>query len=377
MKIEETIIVGAGMAGLGCAKKLYENKHKFLIISEDVGGRVKTSPDGQVNYGAYYLTADCKNILPFVTKTGKVQFSNSHLHNGNEHYHLFSLRALKHWPAFLRLLQDLYIFKEHVNKNRKLAVEKSREELIESNPLLKKYYHQKAADYIKERNLEKIVDEYIEQFLWASFFYDCRKVSTILFLGSLLPLVTQGYSFKMNFNEITKGFKNRMITDSVTKVSRKGDYFELKTKKGRNYKCKNLVLATPMTITNKLVKPQKINGGVSVSYYHIKGEIKESYDVKGYNFFALKERTAISKEKDGTYLYFYSGKDNIKKYFKKWKVIAHDSWKPALYFLGDNYVKENPEKNLYIATDHNAPSMEDAFINGMYTAKLVMDNSKK
>jgi len=43
-----------------------------------------------------------------------------------------------------------------------------------------------------------------------------------------------------------------------------------------------------------------------------------------------------------------------------------------LYFLGDNYIEENPEPNLFLANDHNVPSMEDAFINGKYTAKLVL-----
>src|SRR3989344_6420268 len=277
LKIEEVIIVGAGMAGLGCARQLHDNGKKFKIITDDIGGRVRTSPDGEVNYGAYYLTADCKNILPYTRIIGKVKFSNSHLHNGRDHYHLFSLRALKHGPAFLRLLKDLYIFRKHVNKNRKYATEHSRKKLIESDPLLKKYYHEKAAKYIKERKLEKIVDEYVEQFLWASFFYDCRKVSTALFLGSLLPLITQGYSFKMLFYKIMKGFKDDIIKDSVIKVNRKKNVFELITSSGRIYKCRKLVLATPMIVTNKLIKPQKINGGINVSYYHINGEIKKPY----------------------------------------------------------------------------------------------------
>lgn len=369
----DILIVGGGMAGLGCARRLFDNGYKFKIITENIGGRVRTSPDGKVNYGAYYITEDCKHILPFVQITGKMKFSNSHLHNGTDHYHLFSFRLIKHLPAFFRLLRDLYVFRKHIIKNRKLGTEYSREKLIEGDPLLRNYYHQLASEYIKSRKLEAIVDEYIEQFLWASFFYDCRKVSTTLFLGSLLPLVSSGYSFMMNFNKIINGFKERLIFDSVIKVGREKAGFRIETKSGKIYLCKKLALATPMAITNKLVKPQKINGGINVSFYHIRGEIRPPYDVRGYNFFAVKEAAAISRESDGSYLYFYSGKDNIKKYFKKWKVIANDSWRPALYFLGDNYIKTNPEKNLFLANDHNVPSIEDAFINGMYVAKLLME----
>ncbi len=372
----DIIIVGAGMAGLGCAKRLHENGYAFKIITENIGGRVKTSPDGEVNYGAYYITEDCKQVLPYVEITGNVQFSNSRLHKGNEEYRLFSLRAIKHLPAFFRLLTDLHEFRKHVNKNRALGTQYSREELIEKDPLVKKYYHEKAGDYIKRRGLEKIVDEYLEQFLWASFFYDCRKVSTSLFLGSLLPLLAKGHSFKMHFEKIMRDFQKNVLFDSITQVQKTDHGFELHSKGGQIYTCNKLVLATPMTITNKLVKPQRINGGINVSYYHIRGKIKPRYDHKGYNFFALEEASAIARERDGSYLYFYSGPDNIRKYFDHWEIITHDTWNPGLYFLGDNYVNLNPEPNLYLANDHNVPSVEDAFINGQFTAKLVMTDKE-
>ncbi|OGC81606.1 MAG: hypothetical protein A2V81_05015 [Candidatus Abawacabacteria bacterium RBG_16_42_10] len=372
----DIIIVGAGMAGLGCAARLHENGFQFKIITENIGGRVKTSPDGEVNYGAYYITEDCKNILPFVEITGNVKFSNSRLHKGNDHYRLFSLRAIKHGFAFLRLLKDLQVFRKHINKNRELGTEHARDELIENDALIKQYYHEQASEYIKRRGLEKIVDEFLEQFLWASFFYDCRKVSTALFLGSLLPLLAKGHSFKMLFKKFTENFQKDIIFDSVVKVQRMNDHFELTTKSGKIYSCKKLVLATPMTITNKLVKPQKINGGINVSYYHVRGKIKPLYAGKGYNFFALAEASAISREPDGSNLYFYAGKDKIAKYFDQWEVITHDTWEPCLYFLGDNYVNMNPEPNLFLANDHNVPGLEDAFINGQYTAKLVMNKNK-
>lgn len=371
----DILIIGAGMAGLGCAKRLNENGHKFKIITENIGGRVKTSPDGDVNYGAYYITDDCKNVLPFVDLTGNVKFSNARLHKGNQTYRLFSLRAVKHGFAFLRLLKDLWEFRKHINKNRKLGTEYSREELIEHDPLIRQYYHEQAGEYIKRRGLEKIVDEYLEQFLWASFFYDCRKVSTALFLGSLLPLVVKGRSFKMHFEKIIQDFKENIIFDSVNSIKRTEIGFELTTKSGKIFNCKKLVLATPMTITNKLVKPQKINGGINVSYYHLSGKIKPQYAGKGYNFFSIDEAAAISREPNGTNLYFYSGKDNINKYFDEYEVIAHDTWSPCLYFLGDNYVNMHPELNLFLANDHNVPSVEDAYISGRYTAKLVMQGN--
>ncbi len=366
------MIIGAGLSGLGCAKHLHESGKKFKIISEDIGGRVKTSPDGETNYGAYYMTADCKYIMPYLEKTGRVRFSNSHLHNGKDHYHVFSPRAIKHIPAGLRLIKDLREFRKHLLKFRKESLNRPRKELIEADPLMKKYYHQKAAEYIKERNLEPLTKEYLEQFLWASFFTDPRKVSTALFLGSLQPLIVPSYSFKFNFGKLIEPFRESIVIDSVSGIKGKSGGFEIKTKSGKKYSCKKLVLATPMAITNKLVKPQKIKGGINVSYYHLRGKIKKPYDVKWYNFFSLKESTAISREPNGTYLYFYSGNDNVKKYFDRYEVIAHDTWKPALYFYGDQHININPEKNLFIASDHDVPGMEDAFITGQQIGKTIL-----
>jgi len=41
--IVDTIIIGAGISGLACAKKLQENGRDFMMVSENIGGRILTS----------------------------------------------------------------------------------------------------------------------------------------------------------------------------------------------------------------------------------------------------------------------------------------------------------------------------------------------
>ncbi len=370
---EEVIIVGGGLSGLGCAKRLHENGKSFKIISSDVG-RVMSSPNGKVNYGAYYITQDCKNIMPYITLVSRMRISDYHFHRGKESYSFLPPRVLKYAPEISRLFSDLFRFRLHFNRMREKSLEHSREELIESDELLRKYYHQRAGDYIRERNIQGLVDEYLEQVLWASFFHNPRDVPTFIFMECLLPLIVPSYSFVLDLKKLSRPFRNSFIGDEIVKVSKdKEGIWVLKGKK-KVYTTKKLVLATPMTITNTLVKPQKIKKTIDVSFYHVWGDLKPEYAEAGFNFFSKKEKTALSTEKDGSHLYFYKGKDNIKKYFSNYRIITHKSWKPALILLGDEYTKDNPQRNLFLANDHNVASTEDAFINGMYTAKLVMEN---
>ncbi len=67
-KLVETIIIGGGISGLACARKLHENKKEFLLITENIGGRILTSEDGNFNYGALFVLKDYKHVLKFIKK---------------------------------------------------------------------------------------------------------------------------------------------------------------------------------------------------------------------------------------------------------------------------------------------------------------------
>ena len=85
MKQIDTIIIGAGMAGLGCGHHFLKNSQKdFLIISEDIGGRVCSSVDGRVNYGAYFVLENYHHILPYVTKRERFHPFFVDMHGGRE-----------------------------------------------------------------------------------------------------------------------------------------------------------------------------------------------------------------------------------------------------------------------------------------------------
>ena len=66
----ETVIVGGGISGLACARRLIEKGRDFLLISEDIGGRILTSKDGDANLGAFFVYSDFYHFLKYVKKLG-------------------------------------------------------------------------------------------------------------------------------------------------------------------------------------------------------------------------------------------------------------------------------------------------------------------
>ncbi len=66
MKKIDTLIVGGGLAGLGCAHELTKlKKDNFLLISKDIGGR---APDAHktIPRATFYARTEYKNLSPFL-----------------------------------------------------------------------------------------------------------------------------------------------------------------------------------------------------------------------------------------------------------------------------------------------------------------------
>lgn len=372
--MEDTIIIGGGMSALGCARRLMEEGKTFKMITPEIGGRVRKSPDGKVNYGAYYVTADYENTLPFCRLTQRVQLTDCWFQRDDQRYSLLSPKLLKHIPALMRFLADLRKFRRHFNAMNEKADEYSRHTLIHSDEYLKATYEQCAGDYIAQRGLEDLFQDYIDPLLWASFFHDPRQVSTFFVLAASLPLIIPMFAFEFETHLAVDGFEDSIDLDCVTSLDLTGTHPRVLTQSGERHECGQVVLATPMHITNQLLgseHSQTIRRGIDVSFYHLRGELKPQYQGRTRNFCSLAEEAVISKEIDGSYLYFYQ-EDRVAEYFDNWEVITHDRWSPALYFLGSELIHSNPTEHVYIASDHDVPSMENAYLNGRYTAKLLL-----
>jgi len=115
----ETIIVGAGISGLACARFLQEADRDFLIISENIGGRILTSLDEKVNYGAYFVCSDYRHVLQFAKIKSRIKLRDFCFHEKEKTYVLLEPTLIKYLGQFIKILRLLYKFRKTFRNFRK------------------------------------------------------------------------------------------------------------------------------------------------------------------------------------------------------------------------------------------------------------------
>lgn len=374
-KIINTVIIGAGISGLGCARTLYDNnKRDFLMISEDIGGRILMSKKGSVPYGAYFIGPDYDNTSKYIERERKIDLLSIRFHKGRKSY--LTLTSIRYPLQMLRLILAIYKFRRHYSVLKKECINISQKQAIKKDKYLYELYNKKAKDFLEENGLQDIADKYLGEIAYGLSFCRLDEIYAFEFLRWIQYIIMPIYEFKFLKNKIIKGFKQKIIIDSVVSVKKENKYYKIKTKKGREWTAKNIVIATPIHISQKLIKIKKIKKPATAYMFHIKGEIKDKWDDIETHMFNEDFRVFdIAHQADGTYLFYCNNpKPKLNKYFKKYKVIAKKFWNPAFNIRGNELIECKRDENLYLIGDYNIVGMEDSFITGIYAANQIIGN---
>ncbi len=372
-----TIIVGGGVAGLACARKLQDSGKDFFLITENIGGRILTSNNGNVNYGAYYVMKDYKNIKKYMKLGRKLTPEMIHFHKNKQTYSIFDMKLITNFRQMIRFILLLRKFRNNYEKFKVDCKNKSQKEVLKSNKFLFELYKKNAEDIIKEYDMKELIDYYLSEILHGTTFLPINKLNAFTFLHFSLPLIVPIYEFKFLKEKIIEKYKRKIIKDSVINITKFPKSYKVKTKK-KEYYAKNIVLATPPHISKKLLNLKNIKKPVEANMFHISGELKERWEDCEANLFSDNNRMfAIAHQPNNTYLFYSLGnKPKFKNYFTKYKIIKHHYWNPAFNLSGHELWDGEIKKNLFLIGDHNICGMEDAFITGIYAANKIISNSK-
>lgn len=379
MRHVETIIVGGGIAGLGCARTLTDAGYDdFLVLTKDLGGRVTHAFDSQVNYGAFYVRDDYDHILPFVSKKRRLHVDHVEFLRGHRRRKVLDVQNLPYLFSLARLTWEIWRFYRHYRRMQRGAIQISQRRAIAADPYLERRFSQSGSALMGELGADFWGEYFVRPVVRSTAFVDVDDASAAAVLVMLFPFLIPSYEFIFHVDQSYQPFASKTCLTTVTNVERVDTGWEVRSSDGTHYRSRWLILAVPPEEARHLgLLAEPLNRPVNVYMYHLTGEVRAQYREEPYNLLSpLQSDIVLTREPDGTWLFAARRhRTDFSDYFTHWRVIAEKHWEPAFH-AGKHLIEADRGNNLIIAGDHNMPTMEDAYITGIYAANRVLGKAK-
>lgn len=375
MKKYDAIVIGGGIAGLGCAKTLTDcNFGNFRLISDQLGGRIKSSKDGKVNYGAYYSRSDYRHVKPFMKPTRRIGFQHVHRLCNGKSRPIYGV-MLRHPLATAKLFLLLRKFNKHYQRFKRACVSIQSREVIESDAWLFQLHQQAATEFLSRHRLCPLRESLVNPIVWGTALVDVEEISASTMLFLLLILVHKTHEFEFQLDALTGPFQSKITIDTVKQIHRYEGGWQISTTSGDRFYSKSVVVALPVDkATGLLDLDLELNHPVNARMVHVSGIPKPPFN-KGRYLVVAPELgdVIIASQADGTWIVYTRKKEiELTNYFHDWQPIGEQLWEPA-FNVGKRLIDYDLGDGLYLIGDHNAVSMEDSFISGVFAANKILE----
>lgn len=396
----ETIIVGAGAAGMNCALHLQAESREYLLVSPNIGGRICNDEERHMNYGAVFYFGTYKYMLKSGLLIGGADVLPSlgdgccHHDNGRQ-YTPVSWTTITDAPSLLKYMK--WMRKEFIPRYASFKDNCTIMEVtaaLEKDPLISQLYQESALDMINRMGFGPIAHDLISMFAHACTGTKIKDLTALDYLNTVQPLTMQIPPLKLlfdlkRFDFDSEGTKQRLasgsgkvVIDEVTKVEKCDEGWAVLCATGR-FTCANLVMAAPATDTAALLAPVPevpdldIRGASQLTGYLIHGQIKAPYAKQSVHLFDdTIPIIYIAKRFDGDYEIFtevdFEETGKFAEYFNSWEVLGKKYWSHALYTAAHDALPQNLAPGLIMAGDVNGLGMEPACISGIYAANKIL-----
>ena len=371
----ETVIVGGGIAGLACARRLNEHRSSFLLITEEVGGRIRTSADGAVNLGAYYVTSDYRHVNQFVDRGRRIKRRHILRGDPNGSFTKRDLPLLRHPLQGVRFVRLLREFRRHYEAFKRECLVTSQVEAIRADPLLNELYHEPAPDYMQRKRIADIARSYLTPAVQGTAFTSINRLTAFTLLVGVLPLITPTYEYRFRFDRLTSGFEDALCLDSVTGIApaAAGGY-SLRTRSSGVVSAANVVVATPTDVSARLLDLDGAKTPIDAHMFLVRGNLRRPWAHATFTLFPDGDQVfAIARQTNGSTLVCSASDDpDFGRYFSNWSVVEHHHWNPAFHLEGDALLECEQAPGLYLIGDHNVCNLEAAYITGIHAANRIL-----
>lgn len=400
----ETIIVGAGAAGMNCALDLKEAGHDYLLIADYMGGRIFNDTSKHMNYGAVFYFGSYRTMLSkqrgiLKPTTDVVPNLTAAACNPDDtrQWSALSAKTASDLPSLWRfekfMTQEFLPHYEKFKKNCEIMEVRA---ALAADPFIDQLFHETAAQMIERLDIKPIADDLVSMFAHACTGTPPEKLMALDYLNTVQPLSMELPSMKLVMSltrfdfdademteRLSQGSGNVLLGTKVTKVDQIEGGWKVTTDQGKTFTAKNLVMATPADVTQRLLQPVaavpdfKTRKPCVLYAYLLKGTIREHYAHHDVHIF--NEKTPIifiAKREPGTYEIFtevdFEKDGRMGKYFSDYEIIGKKHWPQAMFTGPTEALPQNLAPGLIMAGDHNGLGMEPAAISGIYAANKIL-----
>jgi glycine/D-amino acid oxidase-like deaminating enzyme len=364
---ESVIIIGGGIAGLACARRLHDAGHSALLITEDLGGRIRTSTDGAVNIGYSHVNrfVDRGPRLkrrPILRGAEDGSFSRS------------DLPLILHLPQTLRFSRLIRQFRRHYEAFKSDCEVMSQAEAIRAEPLLWELYNEPAPDFILRNRIEDIARSHLALYAQGTAFASFESLSAFTLLVVLLPTIVPIFEYSFRFDALMAEFEDSLLFETVTRLTHSSDGYLLHTHGGETFTADNVVVATPIDVSARLLGLDEIKAPMDAHLFVLRGSLRRPWSRATFSLFPENDDTfAMAQQPDGQILFASASEHpDFSRFFETWEVVDHHHWDPAFQLGGSVLLECEQGPGLYLIGDHNVCTLEDSFITGNYAANRIL-----
>ena len=399
----ETIVLGAGAAGMNCCLELQKANREYLLVSPNIGGRICNDEQRHMNYGAVFYFGTYKYMLASGLLQGtvdvlpKLSMGQCHHDNGKS-YEPVSATTVVDAPSlfsYMKWMRDTFIPRYAAFKDNCCTMEVSA--ALEKDPMIKELYTESAEHFIERMKFGPICHDLISMFAHACTGTKIRDLTALDYLNTVQPLTMKivgvpplNLLFDLKrFDFDSEGVKARLAQGSgevligeAASVAKADGNWTVRV--GDDVlTCENLVMATPAHITAQLlaegtdVPPLDIRKASQLTGYLIRGKARPGYAEHTVHLFDdTIPIIYIAKRLDGDYEIFtevdFEEGNKFDQYFESWEVLGKKYWEYALYTAAHEALPQNLAPGLIMAGDVNGLGMEPAAISGIYAANKIL-----
>lgn len=376
MRHVDTVIVGGGVSGLACARRLHQQGYDFQLVTDRLGGRLYASADG-VNFGAAYVTRDYHHICQFVTLGPAIPIRDQYFFDGSRYVTLFDLRNLGRAVGLLRLYRQIIRTRRALNRLRLQAPYRCQKELMEADPDLPELTSRPAADMVRDLGIEELNETYCGPLLYCTVYAQWQEVNVFYYCAVLFPGLVATYYFDPRgaIDRLTEGFSDRIVKQKATAIEEfdGGGAFRVEHGDGE-LSCRNLVLAIPNRNAEGLFPVPGNARDLPYGALHIRGTRRPIYR-PGKTIFPRADHPVrcLWPQLNGVDIAFCATQDpDLSEYYEQYEIIDHVMWKTAVQLSGAEWRPLQPRPNLFTIGDHNVIGLEDSYLTGLFAANRIL-----